>query len=124
MSIVPACLLEKFRAPILQALCGLTESKERKYKDVDFLNLTFHLSKIILVRHTIWNENEVEVPSNVINHGFFIIIQFFESFTCFGLIGPSSEGAWVTANIPRSASHNKPNSPCFAVVHVGIVYIN
>jgi hypothetical protein len=29
-----------------------------------------HLSKIILVRHTIWNENEVEVPSSVINQGF------------------------------------------------------
>jgi hypothetical protein len=24
-----------------------------------------YLSKIILVRHTIWNENEVEVPSSV-----------------------------------------------------------
>jgi hypothetical protein len=33
-------------------------------------------SKIILVRHTIWNDNEVEAPSSVINHEFFIIIQF------------------------------------------------
>jgi hypothetical protein len=70
------------------------------------------------------NENEVEVPSSVINHGFFYYYSIFESFTCFGLIGPSSEGALETTNVPRSTSHNRPNSPCFALVHVGIGYIN
>jgi hypothetical protein len=54
----------------------------------------------------------------------FYYYSIFESFTCFGLIGPSSEGAWETTNVPRSTGHNKPNSPCYAIVHVGIGYIN
>jgi hypothetical protein len=49
-----------------------------------FRTLTVHcespvkinLSKIILVRHTLLNENEVEVPSSVIDHGFLLLFNF------------------------------------------------
>jgi hypothetical protein len=54
----------------------------------------------------------------------FYYYSIFESFTCFGPLGPSSEGAWESTNVPRSTSHNRASSPCFAVVHVGIGYIN
>jgi hypothetical protein len=36
---------------------------------------------------TLWNENEVEVPSSVINHGFFIIIQFLSPLHVSALSG-------------------------------------